>query len=204
MQAKVEEIEVKFYLTDPRGFAARLTVVGAALKTPRIYERDLRFDDAKGSLKEADQVLRLRMDKQASLTFKGSGVLKSGASARQEFEVRVSDFDTTQKLLEALGYHPYLVYEKYRTTYDLMQCEVVLDEMPYGWFCEIEGDSPKTIKQVAERLGLRWDACIVESYIMLFQKCKEKLGLVFNDLTFVNFKDITPAAQDLGVNPADL
>ncbi|MGB8252226.1 MAG: class IV adenylate cyclase [Anaerolineaceae bacterium] len=203
MQTKAEEIEVKFYLTDPEGFVSRLTAAGAVLKTARIYERDLRFDDVKRSLKAADQVLRLRMDKHATLTYKGYGVLKSGTSARPEFEVRVSDFDTTQKILEALGYHPYLIYEKFRTTYDLMLCEVVLDEMPYGWFCEIEGNSPKMIKQVAESLELRWNARIVESYTMLFQYCKEKLALDFNDLTFTNFKDITPAAQDLGVNPAD-
>ncbi len=204
MNNNLEEIEVKFYLSDPGGFTPRLMTAGAVLISPRIYERDLRFDDHMGSLSAADQVLRLRMDKQAHLTFKGSGVLKSGASVRQEFEVEVSDFELTRKLLEALGYHPCLIYEKYRTTFGLLDCEVVLDEMPYGWFCEIEGKTPKTIKQVAECLGLRWDVRIVEGYIMLFQKYKEKQGLNFKDLTFANFKENMPTALDLGVSPADL
>ncbi len=203
MQAKSEEIEVKFYLTDPVGFAARLTEDGAIMDKPRCYERDLRYDDRKGSLTKADQVLRLRMDDQATLTYKGSGVLKAGASSRQEIEVKVSDFDTAQKLLEALGYHLILVYEKYRTTYTYLHCAVVLDQMPYGWFCEIEGENPENIKEAARKLGLNWEARIVDSYTKLFQIYKDKRGSVFNDLTFANFKTITVTAQDLGVSPAD-
>lgn len=203
MQAKTEEIEVKFYLTNPEIFLERLTDVKALLTSPRILEQDLRFDDVLGNLQLADKVLRLRMDRQASLTYKSSGVLKSGASLRQEFEVKISDFDTGQKLLEALGYHAYMTYEKYRTSYELMQCEVVLDEMPYGWFCEIEGGSPALIRRVAKRLDLNWNARIVKSYIVLFDICKKKLGLTFNDLTFSNFCGIKVAADDFGVNPGD-
>jgi adenylate cyclase class 2 len=203
MQSRIEEIEVKFYLTRSDEFTLRLIADGATLKAARVFERDLRFDDINGSLQAADRVLRLRMDRQSSLTYKSPGRLKSGASARQEYEVKVSDFTTTRLLLEALGYHTYLIYEKYRTTYDFMKCEVVLDEMPFGWFCEIEGDSPAKIKQVAEALGLRWETRIVESYVSLFQRCKLTLGLDFGDLTFDNFKNITPSPQDFGVFPAD-
>ena len=78
--------------------------------------------------------------------------------ARLELEVVVSDFATTQRLLEALGYQISLVYEKYRSIYELQRVHVTLDEMPFGAFVELEGPDGATIQAVAQRLGLDWAA----------------------------------------------
>jgi adenylate cyclase, class 2 len=96
------------------------------------------------------------------------------------------------------------MYEKYRTTYDYNQCEVVLDEMPYGWFCEIEGQSPLSIQQTAEGLGLNWKNRILDSYTFLFAVCRDALGLTFSDLSFSNFKGASVTPRDLGVKPGDI
>jgi adenylate cyclase class 2 len=198
-----KEIEVKFYLTDPDRFTNRLLAVGAELMTPRCHEHDLRFDNDTNSLQAAGRVLRLRQDWQTTLTYKGPGELLAGVSARHEIEVGISDFGNAQKLLQALGYKPVFAYEKYRTTYVLKQCEIVLDEMPFGWFCEIEGDSPEMIRSMADELGLRWDSRIVDSYAMLFRHCQQNRRLTITDLTFANFTDLNIKPQDLGVCPAD-
>ena len=42
-------------------------------------------------------------------------------------------------ILDALAYSPTLVYEKRRATWRLGATEVVIDELPFGWFVEIEG-----------------------------------------------------------------
>lgn len=199
-----QENEVKFYLTDPEGFIGRLNAAGARIKRPRCHETDLRFDNAAGDLRVTNQVLRLRKDNEVTLTYKGAGEISSGVSSRREIEVTVSDFNITRELLEAIGYEPCLMYEKYRTAYDLNQCEVVLDEMPYGWFCEIEGGSPLSIQQTAELLALNWETRIQDSYTFIFAQCREKLGLTFSDLSFSNFKDLAITPRDLGVNPADM
>ncbi len=52
-----------------------------------------------------------------------------------------------------LGYTPYFIYEKRRETFDLRGCEVMIDEMPYGWFLEIEGAADAIRARVGE-LGL--------------------------------------------------
>lgn len=199
-----EEIEVKFFLNDPIGFESKLMAAGALLTGPRTHEQDLRFDDDRSSLQSSNRVLRLRKDQQVSLTYKGEGKINSGVSSRLEVEVRVSDFSKMRKFLEALGYRLVMQYEKYRTTFILDQCEIVLDEMPYGWFCEIEAESPEAIRDVAGRLGLNWKGRINDSYVTLFRRCKDNLGLNFDDLTFINFKGITVKPKDLGVKTADL
>jgi adenylate cyclase class 2 len=198
-----QENEVKFYLTNPEEFLQRLTAIGANLKHERCHETDLRFDDSAGNLRTANRVLRLRQDDRARITYKGPGEVLDGVASRREIEVTVSDFDTARELLEAIGYQPCLLYEKYRTTYAFTDCEIVLDEMPFGWFCEIEGLSPVSIQQVAKYLALNWENRILDSYALLFGRCRDALGLAFSDMTFFNFKGITVTPQDLGVKPGN-
>jgi adenylate cyclase, class 2 len=198
-----QEIEVKFYLTDPEGFIVRLEAAGAKLKCDRAHETDLRFDNTAGDLLVTGQVLRLRKDNEVTLTYKAAGDVSTGTTARREIEVTVSDFDIARELLEGIGYHPYMMYEKYRTTYTFNQCEVVLDEMPYGWFCEIEGQSPLAIQETAGLLDLNWNSRILDSYTFLFTRCRDALGLTFTDLSFSHFKDVSVTPRDLGVSPGD-
>jgi adenylate cyclase class 2 len=137
------------------------------------------------------------------MTYKGPGETIDGVHTRREIEFTVSDYQSAHALLEALGYQVSLMYEKYRTTYDLDGLQVTLDEMPYGNFTEIEGQDGKQIRAAAENLGVNWDARIIDSYTALFEQLQEKLGLTFRDLSFENFKEIDVTYQALGVQPAD-
>src|SRR3990172_1232689 len=136
---KGTELEIKLYLNDLPAFRQRLEALGAKLVQLRVHEVNLRFDTPEGSLTRSLQVLRLRQDTAARLTYKGPGEDTGGVRARRELEFTVSDFEAARALLEALGYQVSLMYEKYRTTYDLDGVYVTLDEMPYGDFAEIEG-----------------------------------------------------------------
>jgi hypothetical protein len=80
----------------------------------------------------------------------------------------------------------------------------MLDEMPYGNFCEIEGADPAQIQALADRLGLRWTARSMASYMMLFENVKKQRRLAFRDLYFRNFKGLVISPDDLGLKPADL
>ena len=75
-----------------------------------------------------------------------------GIFRRFEAEVVVSDFETMDVILRRLGYVVSLIYEKYRATYTLGDAEIVLDELPYGNFTEIEADEP-TIERVVADVG---------------------------------------------------
>jgi adenylate cyclase, class 2 len=183
------EVEVKIHVDDLASIQNQLEQLGATLSAPRVYERNIRYDDDRNTLTYEHRVLRLRQDTRARLTYKADRSNTNGISARTELEVEVSDFDTTDLLLKSLGYIPAWFYEKYRTTYDLMECEVVLDEMPYGNFVEVEG-TQETIEQVLNALGLAQRPRIPESYSTLFFRLKKRLGLTFDELTFENFRNV--------------
>jgi adenylate cyclase class 2 len=203
MTDKDSELEVKFYISKHKELEELLIAQGAQLKGPRVYEINLRFDTPDLSLLNSGRLLRLRLDSRARVTYKGLGSIEGGARLRQELEITVSNFDTARALFEALGYEVYMMYEKYRTSYKVGDLEVVLDEMPYGNFVEIEGPDSQSIQTAAEHLGINWDARIMDSYTVLFEVARAKLGFNFRDLSFENFKGLTVPPEVLGVVVAD-
>ena len=178
-----QEQEAKFYIANLPALQEKLLALGAHLKQDRVFESNLRFDLADASLTGKRQVLRLRQDERARLTFKGPAEAGAEVSSRPEIEFEVSSFNNAKALLEALGYRVSVMYEKYRTTYELGGCEVTLDEMPYGDFAEIEGPGAAVIRTVANTLGLRWATRSGESYLMLFSRLRQA-GLTAQNLSF--------------------
>lgn len=197
------EVEAKFYLRNLAALEQRLQGLGAELTQPQVHETNLRFDLPDRSLSRQYQALRLRQDTEARLTYKGPSSLNAGARSRTELEFSVSDFDAARAFLEALGYQIYLKYEKRRTTYQLAGVIITLDVMPYGDFVEIEGPDGGAIRQMAERLGLDWDARINESYTSLFETLRRNLDLPFQHLSFEYFDGLTVTSDDLDVDPGD-
>jgi adenylate cyclase class 2 len=189
------ETEMKLYVPDLQSVQKKLDAAGATLKAPRVYERNVRYDDAARSLTPKGIVVRLREDTRVRLTYKDEGNATDGIVSRFEAEVEVSDFDAMETILGKMGYSPYLVYEKYRTTYELENTEIVLDEMPYGHFVEIEGEAG-TIKKLVTTLDLGTAKQFEGSYSTLFERLRQKLGLTFSDLTFENFKGVTVKEED--------
>ncbi len=185
------EIEAKLWVAGLEPVAAALTAHGAVLRHPRVLERNIRYDDAAGTFLADGIVLRLRQDSQVRLTYKSPAEPSpaGGVQTRFEAEVVVDDFARMDLILRRLGYRPLMVYEKYRTTYTLGEVEVVLDEMPYGHFVEIEG-SPEAIERAIATLGLADCHRFAESYARLFDYVRANLGLTFTDLTFANFAGV--------------
>lgn len=198
------EMEVKFYLSDPASFEQRLRSIGANLIQPRTFETNLRFDTADLALTKEHRVLRLRQDQGTFLTYKGPSEWGKTVSVRQEIEIEVSDFDSTRLLLEALGYHINVRYEKWRTKYQLENLEIDLDEMPFGSFVEIEGDDAKKIESMAAMLSLAWSNRVNDSYLKLFEFLKYKKHLTVENLTFDDFKEHKIHVEDLGIKPGDI
>jgi len=188
------EVEAKLWVDDFRPVEGRLARLGAITRHPRTFERNIRYEDGAGSLTPAGIVLRLRQDDRVRLTYKGhaeSGpaLAAQGLQARFEAEVTLDDFATMDLILRRLGFRPAMSYEKYRTTYDLHGVEILLDEMPYGQFVEVEGE-PEAIQATLTALGLADNRRFQVSYAVLFEYVRAHLGLTFTDLTFANFEDI--------------
>ena len=203
MHKNREEKEVKFYLNDLPALEKRLQALGAECIQPRTHEFNLRFDTKERKLSQSRQVLRLRKDVRSLITYKGPADPNSDVAARRELEVEVSDFEETHALLEALGYILFIQYEKYRTTYRLDETEVVLDEMPFGNFMEIEGPDSMTIKKVAEKLKLNWEAHSKLSYLALFEILRMNLKLTAKNILFKEFHQNEYGSKDFGLVAAD-
>jgi adenylate cyclase class 2 len=183
------ETEVKLYVPFLEAVQVRLERLGAQLTAPRVFERNIRYDNVQRTLSPRGVVVRLRQDTRTRLTYKDNGKTRDGIVTRTEIEVEVSDFDAMSAILMKLGYTPYMVYEKYRATYELDGAEIVLDEMPYGSFVEIEGEEQK-VADIMKRLELDRAPRMDGSYADLFERVKRHLNLTFTDLTFDNFKGV--------------
>ena len=185
--AKLHETELKLYYPDLDALRARIEAAGAQITAPRVYEKNIRFDAENGWLSTTSTVLRLRYDTRARLTYKdGEKIHGNFGSTRFEAEVEVSDLETMQIILERLGFQPVFIYEKYRTTYQLGDAELMLDELPYGNFIEIEADE-MSIRRVVKQFGLEGAQRYTNSYSVLFRIAQQNMGWSFNDLTFDNF-----------------
>jgi adenylate cyclase class 2 len=198
-----QETEAKFYVRDLERIRSFLQRVNARLVQARVLEKNLRFDLPDGSLRAGRRVLRLRYDTEARLTYKGENKNTRGVLSRKEIEFIVGDFEKAKNFLEALGYQQIFYYEKYRTTYELDKILIMLDELPYGNFVELEGETEEMIEILSRKLDLNWDATIERSYSALFADVQKSLNLSFRDLSFDNFASIKVDATSLGVKVAD-
>ena len=189
------EIEVKFVLNEPAAMRDKLLQLGA-VSHGRCFENNLRLDNDSHTLTERHIVLRLRQSEglngpSTQLTVKSPAVSSDASlSFRNEFELEIGDGATMLAALEVLGYKPYWRYEKHRETFLLGDVEAVIDEVPFGWFLEIEG-SPEGIRNLAKRLDLDLADGIKHSYVRIFRHVCRTLEINPGDLTFDAFKDIT-------------
>lgn len=148
------EIEKKYRVESEQvePLRRRLKEVGAEGQGSAEFEENVIYTGP--GLDPARRVLRLRRKgEQAIFTFKERDPSDSAVKRQREEETDVSDADAMASILEALGYRPALVYEKRRETWRLEGAEIVLDELPFGLFVEIEGEETR-ILEVEKLLGL--------------------------------------------------
>jgi len=203
MNENNQEIEVKFLISDLPALLEKLQNLGALTLRPRMLEVNLRLDTAEMKLSKRAQVLRLRQDDQAILTFKSPGEIVDGVISRTELEVTVSNFGTAHAILEALGFEVFMTYEKYRQNFKLNDLVASVDEMPYGNFIELEGSSPEHVRATAKLLGLDWDQRINLSYTALLGMYNQNTGHALRDLSFEAFAGLSVLPEELGLAYAD-
>jgi len=146
------EIEKK-YLIDKKKLVeltAKLEELGAAFSYETFEENYLHRG---GLLDMRPATLRLRKTKSKNLlTYKEKLSTESSFKQQIEFETEVSNVDAMENIIGMLGYKLAAVYEKHRKAWKLGGVEVVLDELPFGYYMEIEGDKEDILK-VEKLLG---------------------------------------------------
>jgi adenylate cyclase class 2 len=127
---------------------------------------------------QSGAIVRVRRTGSGStITYKQRQETKSDAKQHLEYESTVGDPGTVRTILELIGLRPVLVYEKKRKTYRLRNIVVVLDELPFGLFMEIEG-SLTAIAEAEMLLGIEELQVEYETYPRLTSKFGVQNGTV--------------------------
>jgi len=165
------EIEAKLKVDSLQEVERRLVECGGSFLRETI-QTDRYYDTAGRDLTRTDKALRLLTDtkdgrERQILAYKGPKE-RDDYKKRVELETQVSDAETTELLLAALGYAKALAFNKRRRLWQLGGCEVALDELPLlGAFVEIEGPDSETIAGVQAMLRLEAVPHIMDSYACL-------------------------------------
>lgn len=133
------ETEKKYRLSEEQfnQIAAELKEIGAEY-TGEDFEENLIFGG--GILGEQNAILRIRKTQDKTiLTYKKRIQNDFAVKQQIEHETEVADFEAIEKIVESLGLVKSLAYEKRRRTWKFKETEIVLDELPFGFFMEIEG-----------------------------------------------------------------
>jgi adenylate cyclase class 2 len=189
------EIEAKFWVPELDDLRRKVLAAGGRPVTSRILEHNERFDVPEGRLRRGGEVLRLRRDRECTLTYKRA---LSSAEERSEIEVRIDDLEAARAVLFGLGFVLIFIYDKYRQVLALDDTLIMLDELPFGSFVEIEGPSLQAIGRSAAALGLEWDRRVSRSYLSIYEALRQRLGLPDEHATF----ECLPSAP--GLRPEDL
>lgn len=167
------EIEKKYRLTAPERekILATLSERDAVYKGEDFEENTL-YTGGILSLKLC--VLRLRrIENRAILTYKERLPSESAIKQQIEHETAIDNPEAMGEILKKLGYRPFLVYEKRRKTWHFGSTEIVLDELPFGNFMEIEG-AEEEILSVEKQLGVENFTAENRTYPSLTHELGEK------------------------------
>ena len=171
------EIEAKMRIADPAELTSRLQgIAGDAVA--EIIETDVFLDTAEKRLRSHDCGLRVRAEAhllgetpdRTRITYKGpreTGPIKR----REELELTVGSVDHAVLLLQRLGYHVQISFQKHRRRWHLNDCYIEVDHLPYlGDFVEIEGPTEEAVLAIREVIGLADHAFVQDPYVGILEQ----------------------------------
>jgi len=157
------EIEKKYRLTAKQRRAIEQRMRAMSI-TPDELEHEENTLFRGGRLDLGGCALRLRrVNGLARLTFKRRLPSKSAIKHQEEHEVAVENPEAIEAILKALDFQPAVIYEKRRTRWGVGKAAVVIDELPFGLFMEIEAPV-REIKRVEKLLEADDLPAVLETY----------------------------------------
>lgn len=150
------EYEARFCDIDTKAITTSLKALGAQVFMPRTLMRRVVFtnsdiDSRRGWLRLRDQGGRIY------LTYKQVASDTSAIDSVLEAEIEVSDFGTTRRLLEAMGFSAQRYQENYREEWRHENITYDIDTWPgLPTFLEVEGPDEHAVRRAATQLGLNF------------------------------------------------
>lgn len=191
------ELELKFLFSRTQAPSLREKI----LKLPgvsyegRVYEKTSMLDNAEQRMNKEDARLRVRQissqkgapDCRIEFSYKRRLKAKGGIKEEEEIETSFStEIEPFFKILEKMGYYLTTSYERYRETYQIGKTKITLDEFPFGYILEIEGER-ETIKKLCRLLQLKmkesYPLSCDDAYVELCRKNQKepKPHILFDD-----------------------
>ncbi|MBU0666584.1 MAG: class IV adenylate cyclase [Nanoarchaeota archaeon] len=157
----MKEIEVKILEINREELEEKLVSMGAKkVFDNEIYGLFFRIEGI-----ENKDTLRLRKEGEETFLTLKKYIPNTTVKTRDEYEVKVSDFETARTILDLLGAKEYATIRKHRTSYELSDAHIefdkYLDEYEFvPEFLEIEAKNEKTVFHIAKKLGFQPEECL--------------------------------------------
>jgi len=165
------EFEAKFYPVDKGKIRKVLKKLGARLIKPeRKMRRAIASNRVYPQLK--CDYLRVR-DEGGNVRFslKICATRQGQVSDQKELDVLISDFDKMVEMMDFLGFKPTKYQENLRETWEYKGAEIVIDTWPgLEPYIEIEAKSEDKVKEIAGKLGFKWEEKIITAVQDIFAK----------------------------------
>ena len=173
----MREIELKSVVDDLDRRRRAVERGGATLEFEGRLE-DRRYDTADRSLTRRDEVLRLRTYRdtrgaRTTLDWKGPRAVHDGYRVREELNVSAEPVETTESILENLGYEVVRSIDRWIAQYTLGAAIVRFERYPrMDDLVEVEGE-PKAIERAIDVLGIdrdRFNADALSDFVARFER----------------------------------
>ena len=171
------EIEKKYQLTkdQKKKIISRLRELGIK-RLKKEFEENTLYTGPNLDVRTA--VVRIRkVGNRTILTYKRRFASSNTIKRQLEEETEVSNSQAIQSILKLLGLSPSVIYEKRRETWRIGQTELVIDELPFGLFMEIEGPAAG-IRKLEKALLLKNIRAENQTYPQLARKHGKANGAV--------------------------
>ena len=174
------EVELKSVVDDVDRRRAAVEAAGATLVFSGRLE-DRRYDTAERALTATDQVLRVRVYRDAhgttsELDWKGPTRREDGYKRREEIETDVSDGDALVAILDKLGYVVTIAIDREIAQYDLAGTMIRFERYPrMDTLVEVEG-TPEQIEAAIVALGMARDGFTSERLVDFAARFETRTG----------------------------
>ena len=183
------EIETKFYPVDPDKFRQKLKKAGAKLMIPKRLMRRVQFGSEINPGVRGDYIRVRDEGNLVRLSLKVHAQVGGKVTDQRETEVEVSDFEKTVEIMKLAGLIQTNYQETYREEWELEGAEVVIDWWPeLEPYVEIETDSEKKLRILAEKLDFVWEKNlplgITHVYSQVYNLPNEEVMKMITRITF--------------------
>lgn len=176
----MKEIEIKILDINRKKVVKKLISLGAQ----KIFDGEINtsfFDFPDKTIRSDKKTVRLRkIGDKVFLAFKNP-ISHDTVKIKREYEIEVSSFDKTKKILESLGLSEWLNTKKHRISYALNDVRFEFDKYHDQYefvpeFLEIEAKDIETIYKYVDLLGFKKEDCKPWTILDIVNNLSSKRG----------------------------